>query len=156
MGSRSLRSLWTIGSRTPRGNGSSRFHKGSMRGFVGRLPNCRLHNIHPSVDGYSYTIYIKDLTWKHPFQTGTVCGESYFNDIAATVICREMGQNGGVSWSRSGNWNSRYAVLRNVRCTDKKNPFSSCTYYSTSSSSYYANCYGNYRYVHLVCSGWLY
>ena len=80
----------------------------------------------------------------HNLQEGTVCDDG-FNDISATVICREMGYKHGISYT----WGTDYGitawdiqesypiVLDDINCTDPDLTFSNCSYDSPDTRDYH-------------------
>ena len=80
--------------------------------------------------------------------SGTVC-KSYFDNMAAAVICKEMGYIGSDSWSSGYKWGTQgsyRAKLSNIRCSSSSQRFEDCTF------SYSGYCYYEY-YVFLNCEG---
>ena len=78
-------------------------------------------------------------------KSGNVC-HNYFNYIAATVICKEMGYIGSQSWSSRYRWTSQGTELINIRCYSPRQTIEYCTF---SELGYYSSC----NVVSLDCEG---
>ena len=94
-------------------------------------------------------LYLISILTDYFVQVGTVC-DDYFNDIAATVICKEMGNIGFNLWRKFDSWNTLKSsydiVLDNIKCVDTNQRFGNCTYTRKH------NC-GHGEDVFLTCSG---
>ena len=81
--------------------------------------------------------------------SGTVCDDA-FNDIAAAVICKEMGYIGSDSWSSGNIWSilqGSYDIeLDDIQCLSSHEVFADCSY------SVYHNC-NHGEDVFLNCTG---
>ena len=73
-----------------------------------------------------------ELLLNHPpAQVGTVCNDN-FDDIAAELICKEMGHLSAASWTSGKKWpklqKSYDIVLDNVRCSREMQSFGYCDF----------------------------